>query len=525
MKRIICIVLVLILSLSLFACNKGNRDGDSQTDDVSKTLNPSASVKIKIVAANFGYGVDYLNAVARAYENQNKHVSITVTTTVLPHQVLSQIEGGLDTYDMFFGTVQLATSYNRGFMIALDDVYNSIPEGETKTVAQKMGVAASGYTFNGHYTGLPYINSPVGLLVNYTTLDELFGTGNYTLPQTTDELFTFCKAIRSAGAYSFCISTSDSYMQYAVETWWNQYDSESYNNYFAGKVVVDGQLVDAQQGESLTAPGKLEALKICEILCKKSNGYVHQYANSMNFAEAQAAYCGLGYGFVDQKLSVFSPNGAWFENEVGSILTDNPQDIKMIRFPVISSIINVVPDGSIADDAELSALISAIDAGSTSLSGTGYTVSQADFDYIKRARSIVDNNTAAMQCGITACSQNQEECKKFLTFYASDVAAKIIATKLSGLTTPFGYNPASDSTIVMSNFVRSVYNTIDGSIGVQPVLNSLLFLNGLQCIGSLSGYTSAFFNSTNTAARIYQDDITTYTREWPYLTAPINEGQ
>lgn len=80
---------------------------------------------------------------------------------------------------------------------------------------------------------------------------------------------------------------------------------------------------------------------------------------------------------------VFMANGDWFDNEMRSFCEGLEQTqgycdtVKLMKTPVISSIIDQTP--TIENDAELSALISAIDAGETALKGEGYDVSQEGF--------------------------------------------------------------------------------------------------------------------------------------------------
>lgn len=54
------------------------------------------------------------------------------------------------------------------------------------------------------------------------------------------------------------------------------------------------------------------------------------------------------------------PNGAWLENEMeGAIASD--MQLRLMKTPVISAIRDVLPDKSVKDDAELSALVTYID--------------------------------------------------------------------------------------------------------------------------------------------------------------------
>lgn len=510
MKKILGLLLAICLAFSFVGCGGTGDNGGKENDPSKKT--------ISICVTNFGYGYSWLEKVSRAYENQHKDVKINITTTVLPYSILGQIEGGLTKFDIFFGTAQLYGYVENGYFLNLDNVFNAIPDGESKTVKEKLGVKAADYLYLDHYCAFPYVESNCALLVNYTTLDTLLGKGNYELPRTTNEMFALSNRVRSAGGYAFGTSLSDNYFSYMLSTLWAQYDYDGYKNYWYGTTGTEGDRTLCAHGESLEQPGKLAALKIIEQIMKKTNGYVIKEAAQMTFAEASLQFCGQGYGFLDNKLVAFTPNGAWFENEARDFLEENPQDIGFEFFPVISTIINMVPDRSIENDAELSALIKAIDAGSASLVGTGYEVTQADYDYVKRARFLSESNTAAHQCGIVATTENVSICEDFLTFLASDVAAKIISKELTGLTTPF-YSTLNDDAIQKSDFVRRVLEYGEKAETLIHAGNQKMFMHGLSLIRDDKGWIPYLFQGTSTADKISQDDYNFYMSRWDYLSA------
>ena len=509
LTKIIAAIIALAMAIAAAGCGKKGNEG---TNDPTKK-------NVNICVTNFGYGYSWLENAAKAYENQHKDVKIGITTTVLPYSVLGQIEGGLTKYDMFFGTAQLYGYVENGYFMNLDNVFNAVPDGETKTVEEKLGARAADYRYLDHYCALPYIDSNCALLVNFTTLDTLLGAGTYEVPRTTNEMMSLANRVRSAGGYAFGVSMTDNYYEYMLSTMWAQYDYDGYKNYWYGTTGTEGNRVKCYNGESLTQPGKLAALKVIETILKKSNGYVIKEAAQMTFAECSLQFCGQGYGFLDNKLVAFTPNGAWFENEARDFLEENPQNIGFEFFPVISSIINVVPDGSIENDAELSSLIKAIDSGSTSLTGTGYDVTQADYDYVKRARYLSESNTAAHQCGIVASTQYPSVCEDFLTFLASDVAAKIISKELTGLTTPFGYNTLSDGTIAKSDFVRRVLEYGEKCETLIHEGCNQTFMRGLQLMHDNNGWAPYLFQGTTTADKLAQEDYNFYMSRWDYLSA------
>jgi ABC-type glycerol-3-phosphate transport system substrate-binding protein len=314
---------------------------------------------------------------------------------------------------------------------------------------------------------------------------------------------------------------NDSYVPYMMQTWWAQYDVDLYDGYFTGKYLDGGVWKDADAGQSLTQPGKLKALEAVETLIKQSNGYTHASSNSMSFAEMQAAFAGLGYGFSNKKLVGFTPNGAWLENEAKNILVSQeaagkPQDIRFMKMPVLSAIVDNCP--SIAGDkkqkdATLSQAIKAIDEGGASYG----SVSPDDFARIKRARSLVYENGSAHQAGITGSCKNKDLAKGFLTFLASDAGARIYANKTNGLTLPF--SNASDGPSKFSTFVQSVYDVQSGAEYIKNRSLTKLSRNGLMPVRNYDVWVSSLFSGANSANGVYQDDISYYTANWGYFNA------
>ena len=510
-KKLLALMLAMIMLLSLAACggagNQGQQGGTNQS--------AGASVKLKIVAADFGYGTNWLKAIAQVYMSQNRNVSIQIEGTPIPHQLLSQIQGGLDAYDIFLGTSPLGGLGEDGYFVCIDDVVNATCEGEEKTVLEKLGTLAEGMVYYDHYYSLPYVNSPTGMVVNHDTMKALYGD-NYKLPNTTDEFLAMGKDIAGMGAYPYMDSIS--YTDMLMEVWWNQYDAVGYQNYWKGVYIDEnGQEQKAAKGESLDQPGKLEAYKLAQTLLNPKYGYNHQYATTMDFAEAQLAFLGQGYGGIDNKLIAFMPNGAWLENEMEMVLAEYPANFEMFRVPVISSIINVLPDKSVADDAELSALITAIDAGSTALSGTGYEVTQKDFDRVKEARFYVGQNSTAHEIGIVSTCKNVDVAKDFLLFMTSNQASSVAGRELAGVALPFGYLPSSEDGYEISAYVQSANRLCEGATFICHG-STVLTDNGLS-ISKLVGQSlcAALRTGEKTAEQIYQDDIAGFTNDWKYM--------
>lgn len=508
LKKVLSLFLAIIMILSMAACggNKNPQTNNGGGDGPAGTLN--------IVAADFGYGINWLKAMAQVYMAQNKNANIKVEGTVIPHQIISQIEGGLAKYDLIFSASELFLS--KEYFVNLDDLYASVPAGEDKTIAEKVGTLNTNFQYKGEYYSMPYMMSPTAIVVNDTTMKELYGD-NYTLPNTTDEMMKLFDELKTKGVYPY-IDSAAGYTSTLIRTWWAQYDNTAYDNYFLGQYIDEnGQTQKALKGESLIQPGKLKALELGAKLLNVNNGYNHYYAASMDFAEAQLAFCGHGYGSLDTKKVAFTPNGAWLENEMEMTLAEYPIEFRMFRVPVFSAMIENLPDKSVENDAELSALITAIDSGSTALSGTGYEVTQNDFDKVKNARALVPHFSDGHQVGIVKTCKSVELAKDFLKFMASDAASSLVMKELGGLTLSYGFMPSEDNRAELSPFIQSVYDVCDGATFLNN--HGADKIGDLQITRNPNGYVGMLLTGEKTGKEIYDEDVEKYTSEWQFLIA------
>ena len=204
-----------------------------------------------------------------------------------------------------------------------------------------------------------------------------------------------------------------------------------------------------------------------------------------------------------------------------------------MRTPIISSIINNCPDDTIADDAELSALIKAIDQGKTDLKGEGYDVSQKSFDKILEARFIVDGTSAGVSGVVPAYAKGKEIAFDFIRFMATDVGLGVFAKATSGATLDFKFNlkaAASDvyDSISALNKDRIEYFNSD-MYEIQILRSPSSF--ALVKYGNLSAFADADYfgrfteiGNTKTAQQFY-DETKVYWTEDMFRNALSNAGK
>ncbi|PWM20841.1 MAG: hypothetical protein DBX97_03120 [Collinsella tanakaei] len=500
LKRMIIVVLMASL---LFTCV-----GCVHTDD----NNPNA-VKLKVVVFDGGYGLQVWERLADEYEKTNKDVSISVETTIDAESDLNKISTGIHVADLYTGTWAINDRGRRGDFLPLNDVYESIPNGESLSIKEKLGGNAQMFAVSdGNYYALPAYQSLCGLLYNKDTLDEVLGEGNYTLPRTSDELYSFCLDIKD-DVYPF-VYTHDLEADYGA--YMAHYFYVQYAGYEAYKQNMNGNYLDAMgkwtfdsTGENIYAdPAKRVAFTETQKFLSSKNGFVPSDCKFMDYMDAQQYFWGLGYGSSTKKAA-FMLNGDWMYKEMDFLKEVKDSDIRFMKFPVNSRIVSICK--SVQDDAELVALIDAIDVNgkTTPLVGNGYSVLQEDFDKIFEARNMIFSNYVVQNWSIPATTKYPEQVKDFLVFLSSDYACNIYSNELYGDVSPFN-NSISDGR-VKNEFIASKLAILnENSKIVSWVWDTEKFQ--VWYLSAFNGFTLKAFNGELLSELDKESNRTAFTR-------------
>lgn len=474
--KLITALVVLTVSTSLTGCNKGSADFND----------PNV---LNICMPDLGYGTDWLYSVADGFTAKTGHrVRVEVTTTESGY--VTSLWAGKAKHDIYilreqtYALVMNNQSNYSGYTPVIaryDDIYNSEIPGEGITFKEKMIDAYENYNrLNAeedgleHYYAVQWCDSVQGIVKNL----DVWNAHGWKNPNTTDELIALCDQIKSDNSYPFIWCSADSYWWNLANIWVTQY--EGMDGMFGEHGFWRAYDTDGNQyvPELWLRNGLQYALQTLDTLVKDANGYQHPYSESVDFTTAQ------GYFLIPNYNIAMMVNGDWLYKEMSKNYSN--ARIEMIKSPVISKIIDH-PDceGTIANDAELSALIKAIDAGSTSLTGEGYDVSQNAFNKISEARHMYTCGSNANHIMISpAYSDSLEVVKEFMLYYASEEGIAKFATGSGGFLPPF---EASDAAIAASNSVANDF--VKGTIAIKhqsevapwPVYYSLLFtLGGLS---------------------------------------------
>lgn len=436
LKRLFVIAMAVILAFSCVGCNT-KEDGENM---------------LEIYIFEQGYGVKWVEEIGNAFKEEDwvkekySDIQIKITDNRTDEFGQNQLKlgEGKNTFDLLF-TAFVADYYGTKELLDLTDVvYNEKVPGEDITYSDKLNDSVkSNYTFidkadgSEHYYATPWQGGMCTILYNKTKLDAM----QLEEPRTTDEMFAVMDAYKSVTdskgkpGRAILQSKDTNYTDVFLSSWWAQYEGiQGYENFYNG-IDKDGEL----SKKIFEYEGRLEALKIMERLFSVKNEYVDNNSFNNDFMASQTS-------FIEGQAGLFHFNGDWFSQEMAVTIdllkqqNKNVDEIKILKTPIISSIINVCPKKSIADDKELSALVKAIDAGSTALKGEGYEVEQADYDKIKEARFIVNGVSANTMGVIPSYALGKDIAVDFLRYMATDKALEIYTKATYGATIDFDFN-------------------------------------------------------------------------------------
>ncbi len=454
MKKIVTTLMSAVMALGcVAAAGCGKTEGGS-----AGTLN--------IYVLKKGYGTEWTHALKDKFLEQDwvktKYPDLKVEITEDPNDSTYNNElskGKASKYDIMFSGYTQESNGDARLLDLTDSVYNAEVPGESVKYIDKLveGIADSNSYKNEsgkRYGSVTYVNGIFGIMYNKTKLEQL----GFTEPNTTDELFDIMQKVKSgnvpAGVYEntySIVNSTNGYSYPMFSTWWAQYEGiEEYENFYEGTVKDD------RSAEIFHQTGRLKSLEVLEQLFKSSNGYLIPGAAKTEVLDAQLA--------LMEGKGLFHFNGDYFTTEMEMYKKEGGDVIGMLKAPVISSIREHADCASIDNDAELSALVAAIDAGATSFEG----VDQKAFDKVKEARSLVNSSTYESGM-IPTWSVNQEAAIDFLRFMATDIAYEAVLEATGGLSLPFEYDLKSKN-IELYNKLEPVHQTKIDLYSNSPII-------------------------------------------------------
>lgn len=532
MKKVITAMLAVAIGTSCIAfagCNNSKVDSSSP-----ETL--------EVYVYNAGYGYEWLEDMLAAFAEEDwvkekyPDLQTDITKNEVENYAGSMLESSASTnkFEIIFGQNLNKYLGESGKVEDLTEtVYNTQVPGEDITVAEKMYDSVRQSNIDPSieegedpvYYTMTYASGMTGLAYNEDLLLDRLGM---KVPNTTDELIAIMKAVHDKNStsskyegyentYTLVTYGSSVYTNYLLYTWWAQYEgSQGFANFFKGYDEYTNSINAAVTEQQ----GRLEALSVLEDMMAKDSGYTYLSPNSGREAYRQVQ------NMLVMGQGLFMANGDWFDNEMRSFCEGLEETqgycdtVKLMKTPVISSIIDNTD--TIADDAELSALITAIDAGETALQGEGYDVSQDDFNTVLAARVTVYSIGPGHNAVVPKTAVGKQVAYDFLRYMATDEANRIYIEATGGASLPFDYDCKEkdpelfESLSPMQKERLEYFNDYQAEIDILPAPQSfpLILYGGFSAFKSCSdapGYR--FLNGENAgsyasaAEKLFYDDI------------------
>lgn len=505
--KLLTLLLSLLIAFSVISgCNNG---GPKDVD------NPDV---IYISAWDSGYGVEWLNNIAKGFMDKNPNITVKVESTTLRDKATAPLSSKT-YYDLIFcdntdlvggSTTTKFPGYDTTFT-EITDVVTTKLEGENVSIAEKLNNEMLKFsTINDKFYYLPAMVSLWGMTYNNDVLK------NYFVPKTSYEMQVLCNELKSDKSITAPIifSGDTDYWNPILWTWWAQYDGKkSYDAFFTGCDVNGKMTIDI-----FSSLGRLRALEEVETFLTPVNAYSDPSSIGMLYMQAQLKYLQGKYAFM--------ANGSWLENEMMASFNESGAEMADIRFmdvPVISSIVEKLSFYSEGEtawaelslakktkyDAKLKATIDYIDSGKTTSAPEGVT--SEDIDIIEEARTITYLTGMYYNVVIPCYSQKTSVAKEFLKYmYSNEGIRNYLATDC-GAVMPVKYDFLSETeTSEYSNIRKQLMKALNGKNVIYTDYNQkIVRLGGLKSF-AISGTLETNFGALYEADRVSAYDIFMY---------------
>lgn len=453
---------------------------------------PNSETDIEISFWEGSFGKTFMEDIVSGFMKKYPEYKVDLRTSKNAQTIANSLQKRKnDTTDIYFNQLSIFMNYTDLFADLSEIVTETIP-GETKSIKDKYdkSLYESLKNENGELKTLGWAGSTTGIFYYADVLEN----EGIDVPRTTDEL---ADLVTSLGKKTSFVQLKDArmgYYQYLVKAWMAQYAGlDYYNNNWLQLKDESGKTPSKDVYLSET-DGRKQALDVLGSLLNSKTSIEDpdkfKVARMFNLGDA-----------------VMMVNGNWVFGEVDALKEKN---IKMMRTPVISALAQKLE--TVADDEELAALVSAVDnvldnGATVSLIGSGYDVSQADWDKVYAARTMVYNNGSEHAMIVNKYTNAKDGVKKFIQYYYSDegLAKFINATHYSAnanLTDETLVNTSSWTAHEKEQYARSKTNTnvTDGN-ATSPVFSKTATLHLYGTVDIVGQLTTT--NNPQSAAALW----------------------
>lgn len=544
MKKILaCLMAATLTAGCLAGC------GGEKQKNVDNTVEDKTNLKIMLYAK--GYGTEWLTKVAEAFEAKNEGVKVDINLVNSAEVMKADIKNYeyCDT-DLYFdisstGGHGVVNEYKQAYKNeqALRDLtylYDSEIPGEGVTLGDKMNTSLKNAsvvdgrdtedTSDDTYYFMPYVTGAMSLYYNETVINNALGEGNWSVPNTSDELLALCKKLAAKDCHILLPGGLDQWASSLFLTWWAQYEGiGNYNKFFEGVGYDTTKNREAANSSKIfEQPGRLASLEASYDVLSNKNGYTLKNSaeiNANNLNEYQTRFT------LAKNNYAFYPCGDWLMQELENNSTiESDSVIKMMKTPVMSSVIDSYDSYSadqtkhlpnIKDDKTLSAVIDYVD-GNGKLPGG---VTEEEAAYVKSARNMVGSKALDHVVYAPIFSNAKTLADQFLLFLASDEGIKIFKENCAGGFSPFNYEYTD-----LTETEQSVYEACKEAIYIDDYNYTPLFYSaGVKAMSAGSSDTLDGLlckPSGMTGEEIHKSFIDAYSEvKWDSYLSKINTAE
>ena len=495
--------------------------------------NKNRSDTLYIEAAQLGYGLDWLDAIAGAWANEtgNKYKITRKVGSEGTSAITTEIESLASNHDIFIyrgsdlakkvyqGGVTVKGQKYDNIYLDLTDLVNAELDGEGgATIASKLNVTYKNtYQINGKYYGLPWMEGIMGIVRNVSVWDSLELT-DADIPVTTDQMFAVCDKIKKSTANTdiapFMYCAEDEYYSSFMFAWFMQYEcSENVQKYLAGK-DPEGNI----SKNLFSYDGQREMFNVVEQLVSANNGYQNSKSQSLNFTSMQGQFL--------KGQAVFCVNGAWIELEQGASFPN--VKIDYIATPIISALskkLSFYSDGADdeGDDAKLAAIVKYVRGQSGE---KPEFATDEDIEIVRDANKYqFASQGGAHVLAASSYSPKSELIKSFITYMYSDKGMKEYYKATNGATLPLELSKNSTyDDIALSTFQQSVQTIDRASVFVFQPSSKIFSIGGVDFKmfnGKASDYIKKLYEGSLTAAGVVTANKTYLESNWTQISSKI----
>ncbi|MCB5882211.1 carbohydrate ABC transporter substrate-binding protein [Lachnospiraceae bacterium EP-SM-12S-S03] len=206
MKKLVCLALAGVMTLSLAACGSKGSDGGSDKKEDGKTL--------KVAAVETAYGKAMWEKVVEAFEAENEGVTVELTIDKKLEDVITPDMKAGNYPDVIMRAVGAESGMTETFirdnnLVDLTDVLSMTVPGEETTVGDKILPGFTENTITNPYGDgktylMPMFYGPCGLFYN----KGLFEEKGWTVPTTWDEMWELGDKAKAEGIALFTYPTT-----------------------------------------------------------------------------------------------------------------------------------------------------------------------------------------------------------------------------------------------------------------------------------------------------------------------------